>query len=109
VVALLTILGFALLTGWIMKISHVRKALNFSSEAVYNVWRVAIRLLVPITVLWLLVGHGVMSEQGIAIEVAYALPQQQKIIALRVPAQTTLVSGGALIKHHQLLSKLRLR
>ena len=56
VVALLTILGFALLTGWIMKISHVRKALNFSSEAVYNVWRVAIRLLVPITVLWLLVG-----------------------------------------------------
>jgi len=56
VVALLTILGFALLTGWIMKISHVRKTLNFSSEAVYNVWRVAIRLLVPITALWLLVG-----------------------------------------------------
>jgi putative ubiquitin-RnfH superfamily antitoxin RatB of RatAB toxin-antitoxin module len=37
-----------------------------------------------------------MSEQGIAIEVAYALPQQQKIIALRVPAQTTLYQAAQL-------------
>lgn len=53
---LLNILGFAILTGWVMKISHVRKALNFSSEAVYNLWRVAIRLVVPIIVFWLLLG-----------------------------------------------------
>lgn len=56
VLALLTILGFALLSGWVMKISHVRKALNFGSEGVYNLWRVGVRIVVPITVLWLLVG-----------------------------------------------------
>lgn len=54
--ALVTILGFALLSGWAMKISHVRKALNFSSEGVYNIWRVGVRIAVPMIVLWLLVG-----------------------------------------------------
>jgi hypothetical protein len=38
-----------------IKISHARKALNFSHEAVYNLWRVFIRLAVPVTILWLLV------------------------------------------------------
>lgn len=56
VLALITILGFALLSGWVMKISHVRKALNFGSEGVYNLWRVGVRIVVPITVLWLLAG-----------------------------------------------------
>lgn len=56
VVVLLALLGFAILAGWMMKTSHVRKALNFANEGIYNVWRVAIRLVVPITVLWLLVG-----------------------------------------------------
>lgn len=56
VLALLTTLGVAVLVGWIMKISHVRKALNFSSEGVYNLWRVGVRIVVPFTVLWLLVG-----------------------------------------------------
>jgi len=52
---LLTIIGFSVLMGWIMKISHVRKALNFTSEGVYNLWRVAIRLIVPLTSIWLLI------------------------------------------------------
>ncbi|MCP5173919.1 MAG: hypothetical protein H6996_02290 [Moraxellaceae bacterium] len=52
----LSLLGFAVLTGWMLKISHVRKALNFSSEASYNLWRVSIRIVVPITIVWLMVG-----------------------------------------------------
>jgi hypothetical protein len=56
VLALLTILGFAVFSGWVMKISHVRKALNFNSEGVYNLWRVGVRIAVPLVVLWLLAG-----------------------------------------------------
>lgn len=52
---LVTIIGLTVFMGWMMKISHVRKALNFSSEGVYNLWRVAIRLLVPLISVWLLI------------------------------------------------------
>ena len=34
-----------------MKMSHARKALNLPSEAAYNVWRIAIRWVAPITLL----------------------------------------------------------
>lgn len=50
------VLVLAVFAGWQMKISHMRKSLNFSSEGVYNLWRVAIRLLVPLLVLLALVG-----------------------------------------------------
>ncbi len=53
---LLPLLVLAVFTGWVMKISHVRKALNFESEAVYNLWRVAVRLLVPGLCLWVIAG-----------------------------------------------------
>lgn len=53
---LLPLLVLAVFAGWIMKISHVRKALNFESEAVYNLWRVAVRLLVPGLCLWVIAG-----------------------------------------------------
>lgn len=56
VVVLGGLLGAAVLVGWLLKISHVRKALNFSSEAIYNIWRVAIRLVVPLVIVWLLLG-----------------------------------------------------
>ncbi|HNI62820.1 MAG TPA: hypothetical protein PLF28_05085, partial [Agitococcus sp.] len=52
--SLLTMILYCVFVGWVMKISHVRKALNFSHEGIYNLWRVAIRLVVPLTSLWLL-------------------------------------------------------
>lgn len=52
---LLTVIAYCVLMGWVMKISHVRKALNFNSEALYNIWRVFVRLVVPLTCVWLLV------------------------------------------------------
>ncbi|MEL0028746.1 MAG: hypothetical protein VW625_08825, partial [Perlucidibaca sp.] len=48
-------LVLAVFAGWVMKISHVRKALQLPSEAVYNVWRVAIRWVAPIVLVTALV------------------------------------------------------
>ncbi len=39
-----------------------------------------------------------MTEQLISVEVAYALPQQQKVISLQVPPQTTLFEAILLSK-----------
>ena len=41
---------YAIFAGWMMKISHLRKALNFSSEAVYNLWRIAMRIVLPLAI-----------------------------------------------------------
>lgn len=43
-------------SGWRMKISHLRKSLNFSNEAFYNLWRVAIRIFVPLSMILALIG-----------------------------------------------------
>jgi SNF family Na+-dependent transporter len=43
--------------GWAMKVSHARKELNLPSEAIYNVWRVAVRLVVPLAVLFVFSGY----------------------------------------------------
>ncbi|MEC7119857.1 MAG: hypothetical protein VXW65_08155 [Pseudomonadota bacterium] len=53
---LLVCLVYAVFSGWHMKISHLRKALNFSHEATYNLWRVAMRILIPLAVIAALVG-----------------------------------------------------
>lgn len=53
---LLVLLGWSLFAGWQMKISHARKEFNFSSELVYNLWRVAVRLLCPLAIVAVLVG-----------------------------------------------------
>lgn len=53
---LLLLLVLALFTGWVMKISHCRKELALPSEGIYNAWRVAVRILVPLAVL------GVMAR-----------------------------------------------
>ena len=37
--------------GWIMKISHLRKAMNFSNELFYNLWRIAVRLVLPLSII----------------------------------------------------------
>ncbi len=40
-----------LFAGWIMKISHLRKSMNFSSEAFYNIWRIAVRVVLPVGII----------------------------------------------------------
>ncbi len=47
---------YAVFSGWRMKSSHLRKALNFNNEALYNLWRVQVRILVPLAVLVALIG-----------------------------------------------------
>ena len=47
---LLICLIYTVFVGWIMKISHLRKSLNFSSEAVYNLWRIAVRIVSPLAI-----------------------------------------------------------
>lgn len=51
VLVTVSVLMLSIFTGWMMKISHVRKSMNFSSEGFYNLWRVAIRIIVPLAVL----------------------------------------------------------
>jgi hypothetical protein len=54
VFGLLLTLAYAIFVGWLMKISHLRKAINFSHEALYNLWRVMIRIVLPLAVIWAL-------------------------------------------------------
>lgn len=41
---------YAVFAGWIMKISHLRKAMGFSNELFYNLWRIAVRLVLPLSI-----------------------------------------------------------
>ena len=41
---------YAVFAGWIMKISHLRKSMNFSHEVFYNIWRIAVRVIVPVAI-----------------------------------------------------------
>lgn len=45
----------AVFAGWLMKVSHGRKALELPSELSYNLWRVAARWLVPVLIIMTLV------------------------------------------------------
>ncbi|MUG33032.1 hypothetical protein GB996_09510 [Psychrobacter sanguinis] len=54
--SVLSALVLAIFSGWLMKISHMRKSLNFKSEGIYNLWRVAIRILVPALIIAAVVG-----------------------------------------------------
>ena len=62
VVIILTIISLSAVTvlsifsGFIMKISHLRKTLNFKTEGRYNIWRVCVRILVPLALAAALVG-----------------------------------------------------
>lgn len=56
ILGLLTSLAYALFGGWQMKISHLRKSLNFSQEAVYNLWRIALRIIIPLAVVLAIIG-----------------------------------------------------
>ena len=56
IVSSIAALLLSVFAGWQMKISHLRKSLNFSNEALYNLWRVAIRILVPLSMILALIG-----------------------------------------------------
>ncbi|GAF55862.1 LOW QUALITY PROTEIN: hypothetical protein JCM18901_1540 [Psychrobacter sp. JCM 18901] len=56
IISSIAVLLLSVFAGCQMKISHLRKSLNFSNEAVYNLWRVAIRLVVPLALLLALIG-----------------------------------------------------
>lgn len=54
---LIICLIYSIFVGWIMKISHLRKALNFSNEVFYNIWRIAIRIILPLSILLAIVSY----------------------------------------------------
>ena len=53
---LLLCLAQSIFTGWLMKISHLRKSLNFSNELMYNLWRVFVRIIAPLSIVVALIG-----------------------------------------------------
>lgn len=55
-ISFITAIWLAIFAGWQMKISHLRKSLNFSSEGVYNIWRIAVRIVVPLAIIFAIVG-----------------------------------------------------
>lgn len=59
VLGLLACLVYAVFSGWQMKISHLRKALGFDQEMIYNLWRIAMRVAIPLAVFFALIGVGV--------------------------------------------------
>ena len=47
---LIICLIYAIFAGWVMKISHLRKSMNFSNELFYNLWRIAVRVVLPLSI-----------------------------------------------------------
>ena len=56
IISSVAVLLLSLFVGWKMKISHLRKSLNFGNEVFYNLWRIAMRLVVPLALLLALIG-----------------------------------------------------
>lgn len=56
VLSLLAVVVLAVFSGFVMKISHLRKTFNFKSEGRYNIWRVLVRIVVPLALALSLVG-----------------------------------------------------
>ena len=54
---LIICLIYSIFVGWIMKISHLRKALNFSGEVFYNLWRIAVRIVLPLSIVLAIVSY----------------------------------------------------
>ena len=54
--SLAAVLMLSIFSGFVMKISHLRKTLNLSSEMRYNFWRVLVRIVVPIAIIIAVVG-----------------------------------------------------
>lgn len=56
IISSVAVLLLSVFVGWQMKISHLRKSLNFGNEGFYNLWRIAIRIFVPLALILALVG-----------------------------------------------------
>lgn len=56
VISLLAVGVLAVFSGFVMKISHLRKTLNFKSEGRYNIWRILVRIVVPLALILTLIG-----------------------------------------------------
>lgn len=56
VLGVVTVLVLAVFVGFVMKISHLRKALNFGNETRYNIWRILVRIVVPIALVMAMIG-----------------------------------------------------
>lgn len=56
VVGLLSALMLSVFAGFVMKLSHLRKSLNFKTEVRYNVWRILVRWIVPLAIVSALAG-----------------------------------------------------
>lgn len=54
--SLIAAVWLAVFAGWQMKISHLRKSMNFGSEGIYNLWRIAVRIVVPLAIVLAIVG-----------------------------------------------------
>ncbi|WP_227591262.1 hypothetical protein [Acinetobacter shaoyimingii] len=48
---------YSIFVGWMMKISHLRKAMNFSHEVFYNIWRIAVRIVLPLSILLAMISY----------------------------------------------------
>jgi len=48
---------YAIFAGWIMKISHLRKSMNFSHEIFYNLWRIAVRIILPLGIIMAIIAY----------------------------------------------------
>lgn len=57
VLLLMVIFGFSVFAGWMMKVSHARRELALPNEGIYNLWRVAVRIALPLAIVWVLSGY----------------------------------------------------
>lgn len=48
---------YSLFAGWIMKISHLRKAMNLNNELFYNLWRIAVRIVLPLSIVVAMISY----------------------------------------------------
>lgn len=55
-VSLVAVVVLSVFSGFGMKISHLRKTINFKSEGRYNIWRILVRWVVPLAIILALVG-----------------------------------------------------
>ena len=56
IISSVAVLLLSVFAGWQMKVSHLRKSLNFTNEGFYNLWRIAVRIIVPLALILALIG-----------------------------------------------------
>ena len=74
-----TAVWLAVFAGWQMKSAICAKSLNFSSEGLYNLWRIAVRIIVPLAVVLAMVGMGARTGKMITADIAFAPDSQTQL------------------------------